>query len=191
MPRCNDCGEDIEQGFDACWSCGSTVAASAYPSDLTSPIIVAGITIGEAVEELPPERTRKAQSQVAQPWQSLKLTTAPTLEGFRIIETVDVISAECVFGMNMLHDWFASWTDALGGRSEASQNVLRDARQTCLSELRKQAHELGANAVIAIDLDYSEISGQGKAMLFVVASGTAVKVVPDPRVNSDQSLPQL
>ena len=35
----------------------------------------------------------------------------------------------------------------------------------------------GANAVIGVDLDYSEISAQGKSMLFLVASGTAVKVV--------------
>lgn len=40
--------------------------------------------------------------------------------------------------------------------------------------VRRQAHDLGANAVIGIDLDYSEFSGQGKSMLFLVASGTAV-----------------
>ena len=38
-----------------------------------------------------------------------------------------------------------------------------------------EAYELGADGVIGIDLDYSEISGKGKGMLFLVASGTAVK----------------
>jgi len=43
--------------------------------------------------------------------------------------------------------------------------------------LRKEAFSLGANAVIGIDLDYSEISGGGKSgMLFIVISGTAVIV---------------
>ena len=60
-------------------------------------------------------------------------------------------------------------------RSKASQKVLRDARNTCLTELKIEAHELGANGVIGIDLDYSEISGGGKSgMLLLVASGTAV-----------------
>jgi uncharacterized protein YbjQ (UPF0145 family) len=106
-------------------------------------------------------------------------TTAPIIEGYQVIETLDVITAECVFGMNIFRDIFASFSDFLGGRSNASQNVLRDARKTCLWELRKEAVSLGANAVIAIDLDYSEISGAGKSMLFLVASGTAVKVQPN------------
>ena len=49
-------------------------------------------------------------------------------------------------------------------------------RETCLSELKVEADQLGANAVIGVDLDYSEISGGGKSMLFLVASGTAVVV---------------
>jgi hypothetical protein len=39
---------------------------------------------------------------------------------------------------------------------------------------------LGADAVVGVDLAYSEFSGGGKSMLFVVATGTAVKLVsPD------------
>ena len=78
--------------------------------------------------------------------------------------------------MNIFRDIFAEVTDFFGGRSKASQKVLRDARKHCLNELRQEAKELGANAVIGVDLDYSEISGKGKGMLFLVASGTAVKV---------------
>ena len=104
------------------------------------------------------------------------LTTAPHLEGYDVEKTVDVITAECVFGMNIFRDLFAGVRDVFGGRSAATQKVLRDARKTCLEELRKEAYEVGANAVIAVDLDYSEFSGQGKGMLFLVASGTAVKV---------------
>ncbi|MFC1579546.1 YbjQ family protein [Thermodesulfobacteriota bacterium] len=67
-------------------------------------------------------------------------------------------------------------SDMFGGRSGATQKVLRDARKVCLYELRREAFSLGANAVIVVDLDYSQFSGQGKSMLFLVASGTAVKV---------------
>ena len=105
-------------------------------------------------------------------------TTAPCLEGYRVTKTIEVITAECVFGMNIFRDMFASATDFLGGRSKATQKVLRDARRTCLWELKREAAEIDADAVIAINLDYNEFSGQGKSMLFLVASGTAVKIEP-------------
>lgn len=79
--------------------------------------------------------------------------------------------------MNILRDFFAGVTDATGGRSGSTQGVLRDARRTAMLELRAEAFALGADAVVGVDLDYSEFSGGGKSMLFVVASGTAVKLV--------------
>ena len=106
---------------------------------------------------------------------AVKLTTTPTYPNLEIEEVKGVITSECVFGMNVFRDFFAGMTDFFGGRSEASQKVLRDARETCLNELKKEAYDLGADGVIGIDLDYSEISGKGKGMLFLVASGTAVK----------------
>lgn len=104
------------------------------------------------------------------------LTTEPLLPDYRVVERLEIITAECVFGMNMFRDLFAGITDILGGRSKSSQKVLRDARRACLTELRREALIAGANAVIAVDLDYSEISGDEKSMLFLVASGTAVRV---------------
>ena len=109
---------------------------------------------------------------------NLILTTEFAMPEYRVTERLEVITAECVFGMNMFRDMFASIRDVFGGRSKASQKVLRDARRTCLTELRREALIAGADAVIGVDLDYSEISGDGKSMLMVVASGTAVKIQP-------------
>lgn len=78
--------------------------------------------------------------------------------------------------MNLSLDMFVGLTDVFGGRSETSQQVLRDARKTCLSELKREAALIDADAVIAIEMNYSEFSGKGKSMLFLVATGTAVKV---------------
>ena len=114
-------------------------------------------------------------AEALNPEKSVRLTTTPTYPNLEIAEVKGVITAECVFGMNVFKDFFAGMTDFFGGRSESSQKVLRDARETCLNELKKEAYALGADGVIGIDLDYSEISGKGKGMLFLVASGTAVK----------------
>jgi uncharacterized protein YbjQ (UPF0145 family) len=124
------------------------------------------------------ENLEKDQIEFEIKLKNIICTTAPSLEGYRIKETLDVITSECVFGMNLFRDFFAALTDIFGGRSRASQKVLRDARQVCLRELRKEALEVGGDAVIGIKLDYSEFSGGGKSMLFLVASGTAVKIEP-------------
>lgn len=113
---------------------------------------------------------------------NMQLTTAHRLEGYRVVKTVDVITAECVFGLNVFKDFFMGLTDFFGGRSSTAQDALRDARKKCLQELKKEALSLGANAVIAINLDYSEFSGKGNSMLFLVASGTAVVVEPNQAV---------
>jgi|TARA_B110000483_G_scaffold68579_1_gene85648 uncharacterized protein YbjQ (UPF0145 family) len=106
---------------------------------------------------------------------SLKITTTNNYPNYEVEKVLGVITSECVFGMNVFRDFFSGMTDFFGGRSKASQKVLRDARNTCLYELKKEAHELGGDGIIGIDLDYSEISGKGKGMLFLVASGTVVK----------------
>ncbi|TCS64359.1 YbjQ family protein [Varunaivibrio sulfuroxidans] len=124
-------------------------------------------------EGLPPEVIEEIAKDII-------LTTEATMSGYRVTQRIEIITAECVFGMNLFRDFFAGIRDIIGGRSKASQKVLRDSRKICLNELRREALMVGANAVIGVDLDYNEISGDGKSMLFLVASGTAVTVEKNP-----------
>ncbi len=94
----------------------------------------------------------------------------------KIARRIDIISAEFAVGMGLLTDVFTAWRDVFGGRSKSYQNALKDARKAVLTELRREAFLVGADAVLGVSLDYSEISGGGKSMLFLVASGTAVKL---------------
>ena len=105
--------------------------------------------------------------------EKLILTTAYEVSNREIDHEIEVITSECVYGMNVFRDMFAGARNFFGGRSDATQKVLNDLRETCLYELKALAYNKGADAVIAIDLDYSEFSG---GMLFLVASGTAVKL---------------
>lgn len=79
------------------------------------------------------------------------------------------------FGMNLFKDLFTGVRDIVGGRSEAVQKTMRDSRKTVLYELKKEAYEVGANAVVGVDLDYVELSSAG-SMVMLVASGTAVVI---------------
>jgi uncharacterized protein YbjQ (UPF0145 family) len=106
--------------------------------------------------------------------ESIVLTTE-TAPNLNITKRIEIVSAECAFGMNIFKDLFASVRDIVGGRSEAVQKTMRDSRRTVLYELKKEAHMVGANAVVGVDLDYMEMSSAG-SMVLLVASGTAVVI---------------
>lgn len=100
----------------------------------------------------------------------LTTETAPNLN---IVKRIEIVTAECAYGMNIFKDLFAGVRDIVGGRSEAVQKTMRDARRTALYELKREAHAVGANAVVGVDLDYVELSA-ASSMVMLVASGTAV-----------------
>jgi uncharacterized protein YbjQ (UPF0145 family) len=103
------------------------------------------------------------------------VTTTPSVDGRRITRYCGVVAGEAILGANLFKDLFAGIRDLVGGRSATYERELQRARDIAMQELQQRAQELGANAVVGIDLDY-EVLGQGNGMLMVSASGTAVVV---------------
>ena len=103
------------------------------------------------------------------------LTTTPSVEGHSIAEYKGVVFGEVVAGVNFLRDIGASIRNFIGGRSGSYEDELIKARTQALNEMSERAFQLGANAVVGIDIDY-EVLGEGGGMLRVTASGTAVKL---------------
>ncbi|MCO6428661.1 heavy metal-binding domain-containing protein [Nitrosomonas communis] len=101
------------------------------------------------------------------------LSTTPTIDGKRITKYCGIVAGEAVLGANVLKDLFAGIRDFVGGRSGTYEKELQRARDIALEELQERAQELGANAVIGIDIDY-EVLGKENGMLMVSVSGTAV-----------------
>ena len=103
------------------------------------------------------------------------VTTTQTVEGRRVRDYRGIVTGEAILGTNIFRDLFAGIRDLVGGRSGAYEEVLRQARETAIEELKENAAALGADAVIGIDIDYENIStGSSGSMLMVSASGTAV-----------------
>ncbi|MBQ4286355.1 MAG: YbjQ family protein [Bacteroidales bacterium] len=103
------------------------------------------------------------------------LTTTPTIEGRSIAQYKGVVFGEVVAGVNFLRDIRASIRNFIGGRSGSYEEELIQARTQALNEMSERAAQLGADAVVGIDLDY-EVLGENGGMLMVTASGTAVKL---------------
>ncbi|MBI5647421.1 MAG: heavy metal-binding domain-containing protein [Ignavibacteriae bacterium] len=103
------------------------------------------------------------------------LTTTNTVEGRSIVEYKGIVTGEAILGANIFKDFFAGIRDIVGGRSATYENELRTAKDIALQEMTERAQQMGANAIVGIDLDYENLGASG-GMLMVTASGTAVVI---------------
>ena len=102
-------------------------------------------------------------------------TTTNSIEGKVIKEYKGIVFGEVISGVDFVKDFAASFTNIFGGRSNSYEGELVTARANAMNEMENRAAELGANAVVGVDIDY-EVLGQNGSMLMVTASGTAVVI---------------
>ena len=103
------------------------------------------------------------------------ITTTNAIDGKPVRQYCGIVSGEVIVGANIFRDIFAGIRDIVGGRAGAYEEVLAGAREKAIAEMRMRAVQLGANAVIGVDLDY-EVVGSGGSMLMVSATGTGVVI---------------
>ena len=111
------------------------------------------------------------------------VTTTATINGQPIQEYLGVAAGEAIMGANVLKDISANIRDLVGGRSGSYEKVVNEARDIAMNDLIERAKDLGANAIVGIDVDYETIDrqtgdskGSRTSMLMVSVTGTAVRV---------------
>ena len=102
------------------------------------------------------------------------ITTSSTLDGKKIKQYFGIVSAHVVAGTNVFSDFAAGLSDFFGGRSATYADQISRIKAQALTDLKYEAIELGANAVISVSIDVDEVSGGGKSMFMITAYGTAV-----------------
>ena len=100
------------------------------------------------------------------------ISTTHQLEGQTIREYLGIVVGESIIATNIMRDMMAGLRDIVGGRAGAYEDKMREAREIALREMAEDAEDLGANAVVGVDIDYETV---GNNMMMVSASGTAVK----------------
>ena len=103
------------------------------------------------------------------------LSTTPQIEGHPIREYKGVVTGETIIGANIVKDFFAGIRNIVGGRAGSYEKVLAEAKDTSINEMMQRAVEMGANAIVGIDIDYETI-GSNSSMMMVATSGTAVVI---------------
>lgn len=102
------------------------------------------------------------------------ITTTPAIEGHRITEYKGIVFGEVIAGVDFVKDFVAGLSNVFGGRSGTYEEELINTRGNAINEMTARAQQLGANAVVGVDIDY-EVLGSNNGMLMVTASGTAVR----------------
>lgn len=103
------------------------------------------------------------------------ITTTPSIEGRQITEYLGIVFGEVISGVDFVKDFAAGLSNFFGGRSGTYEEELIRAREQAMQEMAQRAHQMGADAVVGVDVDY-EVLGTNNGMLMVTASGTAVRI---------------
>ena len=101
------------------------------------------------------------------------LITGPAVDGRAVREYLGIVSSQAILGVHIGKDITAGFRNIVGGRSKSYEGEIAKAVDEVMDELRVGAEQLGADAVLSIDIDYETV---GSNMLMVAASGTAVRL---------------
>lgn len=129
--------------------------------------------IDEAVTKLRGAFSR-AQSEVKKNISNIPIVTTHSPLGWQY-RILGMASGQSTTGTGLFSEFTSSWTDLFGVQSNAYNEKIANGELLCASQLRSKAVAMGGNAVIAVDIDYSEL-GAGKGMIMVCMSGTVIRL---------------
>lgn len=109
----------------------------------------------------------------------IPLSTSFEIVGRQAVGSLGIVSTEVAIGMSIFKDIANTWRDFVGGRSQTVQQTLQEARRLCLDQLKQEAFRLEADGVVSVSLNFNEASTGSGGILFIVATGTAVKLRPE------------
>jgi len=102
------------------------------------------------------------------------VTTTFDVHGQDIVAYLGIVSGQTAIGMMFLKDMITSLTDIFGGRSGIMERNFRTAKDEAIKQMTEDAKRMGANAVVGVTVNFNPIEGNGKQMLMVIATGTAI-----------------
>lgn len=104
----------------------------------------------------------------------IPIVTAQSPQGWEY-DTLQIVTAQSTTGTGFLSEFTATFADLFGAQSEQYSQKLKGGENFCFAVLRTQALKMGGNAIIAVDIDYSEI-GTSRGLLMVCTAGTVVRL---------------
>jgi uncharacterized protein YbjQ (UPF0145 family) len=105
----------------------------------------------------------------------MKIVTTEVIEGYKIVEVKSQVFGLVVRSRGLSGNIMASLRTIVGGEITEYTSMLEDARRNAIDRMVANATAMGANAVLRMQFDSSEM---GSNMSEIVAYGTAVVIEP-------------
>jgi len=118
-----------------------------------------------------------SQSSMWAPPPGFPMVTTPYVSGFRITKVIGLTFGLIVRSRGLGRNIVAGFRALGGGEITEYTQLLEQSRHEALVRLEDHAKSLGANAVVSVGFDTSEMS---EIMTEILAYGTAVVIEPDP-----------
>jgi len=110
--------------------------------------------------------------------QPVAVTTTFTVEGYAIREYRGLVRGIVVRSPTLVQGLLGGLKQIIGGRIGAYTEMCEQTREAAYSQMVQHALLLGANAIVGVRYDGSDISSGGSAATEVLCYGTAVVVEP-------------
>jgi uncharacterized protein YbjQ (UPF0145 family) len=107
------------------------------------------------------------------------VTTTFSFEGFHIKQYRGLVRGIVVRSPTISQGLIGGLKNIIGGRIGAYGDMCEQTRRQAYDEMIKHAEEMGANAVVGVRYDASDIGGAQSAATEVICYGTAVVVDMD------------
>lgn len=178
MAECTGCGKEMgfadrQNAKNYAGNCMSCTSVSRANQGLDEDAL--------ATSERQAAADEKENVQLLRQIEAILLTTE-TAPNLKITKRIDVISAQAAFEINNFKDMFVGFMNPVKGRSNELEKQLNELRVKSTQNLKTKAHDIGANAIVAVDLDLSTVTIGGISMMMMMASGTAVVIEADEGV---------
>src|SRR5260221_12081068 len=103
------------------------------------------------------------------------ITTTFTIEGYQISEYKGLVRGIIVRAPTIVQGFVGGLKNIIGGRIGAYTEMCEQARQQAYDSRVEHAQEVGANAIVGVRYDASEVVSKGSATE-VLCYGTAVVI---------------
>ncbi|MCX6649120.1 MAG: heavy metal-binding domain-containing protein [Candidatus Bathyarchaeota archaeon] len=110
--------------------------------------------------------------------QGFIVATMPTLPGYRVKRVIGIVSGITPRTRGIMGKFIAGIESMIGGEVTAFSYEIEKARVEAIDRLRSKAAAMGANAVLSVDIETSDMGYQMGILVFS-ATGTAVVVEPE------------
>jgi uncharacterized protein YbjQ (UPF0145 family) len=110
---------------------------------------------------------------------SMPVTTTFTIEGYRIVQYLGLVRGIIVRAPTISQGILGGLKSIIGGQIGAYTEMCEQARQNAYDLLIDHARAIGANAIVGLRYDASEIGGKSSSATEVLCYGTAVVIQPE------------